>query len=412
MTWNVGAFDVRRLRRHAGVSVLVVGLLTAACSSGDPAAKVSDASAAATSTTAAPAAIEQFSGAVDDFYRVPDPLPAGRPGELIRTMPIDAPAGETGMRIMYHSTDAEGDDRAVTGVVYTPTGKAPDGGWPIVAWAHGTSGLAAKCAPSRHPAPPPDYGIRGVQVSTDYIGLGPVGELHPYLSAAAEGNGVIDSVAAVRALPDLHAGNRWVVVGVSQGGHAALVTNEMAAQRLPGVELLGAVALAPGSQLAETYGDDLQARAIITMVLVGITADDPSVQLSDYLSPDAVTAAAVIEDGCVAEILAALPAVAASPNYFVTDPRTSPVGVAWLAKNDPGRVAATSPLLLVQGEQDILVLPARTDALFARLCKLGQVVQRLDVATADHGTVVDLSRADVTTWLAARFAGTPVTNAC
>ena len=95
------------------------------------------------------AEVESFAGAIADFYRVPDPLPPGAPGDLIRTMPIDAPAGEVGLRIMYHSTDADGDDRAVTGVVFHPTTEAPEGGWPIVAWAHGTSGLAASCAENR-----------------------------------------------------------------------------------------------------------------------------------------------------------------------------------------------------------------------------------------------------------------------
>ena len=260
--------------------------------------------------------------------------------------------------------------------------------------------------------PPPDYGVKGVRVATDYIGLGPDGELHPYLSAAAEGNAVIDSVAATRTIPEANAGDQWVVAGVSQGGHAALVTNEMAADRLADVELLGAVALAPGSQLAETFGDDLQARAIITMVLVGIAAEDPEVELDDYLSPAAVTAASVIQDGCIAEITATLPPVAASPDYFHTDPRTSPVGVAWLGLNDPGQVAADSPLLLVQGGMDILVLPARTAALFDRLCKLGQVVESLDVPAADHNSVADQAHAEVAAWISDRFAGAPAVNDC
>jgi len=131
-----------------------------------------------------------------------------------------------GLRVMYHSTDATGDDRAVTGTMYYPTAEPPEGGWPVVAWAHGTSGLAASCAPSRAPAPPPAFGVEGVRVATDYLGLGPVGELHPYLSAAAEGNAVIDGVAAARAMPEAGAGDQWVVAGVSQGGHAVLVTNE------------------------------------------------------------------------------------------------------------------------------------------------------------------------------------------
>lgn len=418
---KVGAIDVRTTRsgaRALGALLAVVALAVAACSGGGGGgdAAGSDGGDPAAEAPVAPAEVEveaeQFQGSVDDFYRVPDPLPAGEPGDVIRTMPIEAPEGEAGLRIMYLSTDAEGDERAVTGVLYHPTDEPPEGGWPIVAWAHGTSGLAAQCAPSRSPSPPPAFGVRGVRVATDYIGLGPEGEVHPYLSAAAEGHAIIDSVVAARALPEVGAGEEWVVTGVSQGGHAALVTNEMAADRLPEVDLLGAVAIAPGSQLAETYGDDLQARIITTMVLVGAAAEDPEIDLGDYLSPDVLTAASVIEEGCVGDIISTVVPFATSPDYFVVDPRTAPVGQAWLEENDPGQVASETPLLLVQGGQDILVLPARTAALLDRLCGLGQVVETLDVPTADHDTVTGEADDQITTWITARFAGEPATDDC
>lgn len=397
------AYRNRLVRLLAGVAVLAAG----ACSGGDDADDGGDVDAAA-----AAAEVEDFSGPVEAFYEVPDPLPPGEPGDLIRTMPVDAPAGEVGVRVMYHSTDAEDDDRAVTGVVYYPTGEAPDGGWPIVAWAHGTSGLAAPCAPSRNPAPPPGFGVRGVRVATDYIGLGPVGELHPYLSAAAEGHAVVDGVAAARSLPEAEAGDRWVVAGVSQGGHAALVTGERATDRLPDAELLGTVALAPGAQLGETYGDEVQARIITTMVLVGAAAEDPAIDLADYLSPDVLEAAAVIEEGCVGDVIGSMAALGSSPDYFVDDPRTAPLGTAWAEENDPGQVVSEAPLLLVQGGQDPLVVPARTAALFDRLCGLGQVVDMLEIPTANHDTVTDEAVTDVEAWLAARFAGEPADDDC
>lgn len=355
---------------------------------------------------------EAFTGSVEDFYVVPDPLPPAPPGSVIRTMPVDAPDGEAGFRIIYHSTDAKGADRAVTGLVFHPTGEAPDGGWPIVAWAHGTSGLAAPCAPSRFSGPPPAFGVKGVRVATDYLGLGPVGEVHPYLSAAAEGHAVIDSVAAARALPDVHAGDEWVVTGVSQGGHAALVTGEQAAARLPSVKLLGTVAIAPGSQLGETYGDDLQARIITMMVLVGTAAEDPDIDLADYLAPDVLPTAEVIRTKCVQDVIGSAAALAANPAFFVSDPRDSALGEEWLVANDPGQVRSDAPILVVQGGQDILVLPARTDALMKRLCGHGGVVERIDVAEGNHDSVTGLAKEQIATWVAARFAGTPADSSC
>jgi hypothetical protein len=397
--------------------VLAAVALAAACSGGSDSADGADGSGSAGSdggaADEAPAAPESFTGTVDEFYEVPDPLPPGEPGDVIRTMPIDAPQGEAGLRIMYRSTDAEGDERAVTGAVYHPTGEAPEGGWPVLAWAHGTSGLAAPCAPSRNPAAPPAFGVQGVRVATDYIGLGPVGELHPYLSAAAEGHAVIDGVAAVRALDGVGAGDRWAVAGVSQGGHAALVTNEMAADRLPDAELVGTVALAPGAELGETFGDDVQTRVITTMVLFGAASEDPDIDPRDYLAPDVYTAAeGAIVDGCVGDVVNAMLPLAGTPDYFTTDPRTEQLGAEWLEDNDPGRVASESPLLLAQGGQDVVVVPARTDALFARLCDVGQVVHRVDVPDADHDTITTEAGADAAVWLADRFAGETAPDDC
>jgi Secretory lipase len=404
----------RRSRRvAAGATLALVTLLAAACTSDGQAEPQADDSAGTTDATlGVEIDVEEFTGTVDEFYRVPDPLPEGAPGDVLRTMAIDAPDGTTGLRIMYLSDDAQGEPRAATGMVHHPDAEAPDGGWPVVAWAHGTSGLASQCAPSRTPSPPPDYGIEGVYVSADYIGLGPEGEVHPYLSSAAEGHAVIDAVAAAHSLPQVGAGDEWVVAGVSQGGHAALVTNEMAAERLPDLPLLGAAALAPGAELALGYGDVLQIRVITTMALVGVAAEDPEIVLENYLSPAVLEASSVIETGCVGDIIDRMAPIAGAPDYFLVEPSTDPVGLAWLEENNPGLVAGEAPLLLVQGGADALVVPARTDALFARLCSVGQVVERLDVPTATHDSVVDESLTEVGAWLQARFAGEPATDDC
>ncbi|HEY8525462.1 MAG TPA: lipase family protein [Acidimicrobiales bacterium] len=361
---------------------------------------------------------EEYTGPVEGFYDVPDPLPPGEPGDLIRTMPIEAPEGQVGLRIMYHSTDAAGDDRAVTGVLYHPTAEPPEGGWPILAWAHGTTGIAPQCAPSRGPLAPPTFGVEGVIVAADYQGLGPNGQLHPYLSAAAEGHAVVDSVAAARALSEAHAGDRWAVAGHSQGGHAALVTNEMAADRLPDAELVGTVAIAPGAQLAETYGDEVQTRIITAIVLFGAAAenagpDAPDVDPRDYLSPEVYEAAAdVMEDACLGEIISTLLPFAGREDFFTTDPRTEAAGTAWLEQNDPGQVRSDAPLLLVQGGRDTIVVPARTEALVDRLCDLGQVVDRIDLPNADHDTEPREAADEIEAWLDARFAGEEAQDDC
>jgi pimeloyl-ACP methyl ester carboxylesterase len=391
---------------------VVFALVAAGCSSDDATSSSSSPSTTEADIPAAP--VEEFTGSVEDFYVVPDPLPAGEPGDLIRTQPIDAPDGQVGLRIMYHSTDVNGDDRAVTGVVYYPTTAPPEGGWPIIASGHGTTGIAEQCAPSRFPLEPMAFGVPGVRVGTDYIGLGPVGEVHSYLSATAEGNAMVDSVVAARNLAEANAGDRWLAVGHSQGGHAALITNEIAADRMPGMELLGTVAIAPGSMFTESYGDDVQIGIITTMVLLGARDEHPDVDPADYLNAEALAAGQkVTTESCLDQIINVMLPFAASPDFYVQDPRTDDgTGREWLEANDPAQQVSESPLLLVQGGKDGIVVPARTEALFAKLCEMGQVVDYIDLPDADHATEPAQAADQITTWFTDRLAGKPAPNGC
>ena len=86
-----------------------------------------------------------------EFYSTPDPLPDGKPGELIRSEPFYdytcalkyPPFGSS----ITHAPRTE-KNVAVSGVVIVPEGTPPEGGWPIIAWAHDFTGLARQCAPS------------------------------------------------------------------------------------------------------------------------------------------------------------------------------------------------------------------------------------------------------------------------
>lgn len=68
-------------------------------------------------------------GQYRDFYTPPNPLPAGKPGDLIKAEPtrlVLEPSGQlgayvaTGTRIMYLSTDARDKPVAVTGTYFEP----------------------------------------------------------------------------------------------------------------------------------------------------------------------------------------------------------------------------------------------------------------------------------------------------
>ena len=51
----------------------------------------------------------------------------------------------------------DGKPIAVSGIVVVPKGKTPKGGWPVITYDHGTTGIADVCAPratSRQPGAP------------------------------------------------------------------------------------------------------------------------------------------------------------------------------------------------------------------------------------------------------------------
>ncbi len=366
-----------------------------------------------TSTTS-PTAVETFQGSVEDFYVPPDPLPAGEPGDLIRTQAISGADGRTTVRIMYHSNDARDQDRAVTGVATYPDEQPPAEGWPVVSTAHGTTGVASQCAPSRTATEAPDWGVGGVAVMTDYVGLGPPGELHPYLSKPSEGNAVIDAVRAVGQIPGSGAGTRWVAVGHSQGGHGALSAMELAAGRAPELELQATVALAPGALLDRVYGGiDPIVTAILTMMGIYSGAEEhPEIDVADYLSPEALDAVEVFETDCLDGITDALIPVAID-GAFTADPRQTEPARSILLANDVGGVAVPDvPLYMASGTADDRVVIDRVRDLFAKLCASGQVTELQIVEGATHGSIIPAVTDRVTDFLEEARRGDPPVDSC
>jgi pimeloyl-ACP methyl ester carboxylesterase len=398
-------------RRRAAL-VAVVALVVGCSGAGGGGDGGSGAGATTTTTTAAP--VERFTGSVEDFYRVPEPLPAGEPGQLIRIQDVASTPDGTTVRVMYHSRDAEDADRAVTGTVTYPTsGRPPEGGWPVVSWSHGTTGLAPKCAPSRGPLPAPAFGVEGVVVATDYVGLGPVGEIHPYLSKFSEGYAAIDAVRAARNLAEAQAGPRWLSVGHSQGGHAALSAAELAADHAPELELLGTVAFAPGSEMDKVYGgiDPIVTRVLGAMVLYGAEGEHTGLVADDYAGRELEAVSDVVRGECLDAIVAAVAGLPAE-TFYEKDPLTTEPTRSLLLANEVGTVRVDAPLLVISGTLDDRVVIDRVRSLYARLCEIGQVTELVVVEGANHGDIIPRTAAQAEAWLADRLAGAPALDSC
>ena len=181
------------------------------------------------------------------FYDPPKHLPKGV-GELIwqrkakRLMRVEGAKSNT--VVLYTTATDRGKTAAVSGAVSVPKGKPPKEGWPVITFAHGTTGIADSCAPSRITAGSPMAGavtyidpqieewVKAgyAVVRTDYRGLGTPKEVHPYLIGEPAGRSVVDIVNAARDL-GLKIGKKYLIAGHSQGGHAALWAAGPDAQR-------------------------------------------------------------------------------------------------------------------------------------------------------------------------------------
>lgn len=353
-----------------------------------------------------------------------------KPGTVIASEPMALAANldavATGKRITYLSTDRDGNAIPVSGAVLTPRPQIlrshPGNASEIVAWAHGTMGLADVCAPSRtdhldlpgyddYSATIAGYLSEGWTVTaTDYPGLGTPG-LHPYVVGDSEGRSIIDSVRAARRLdPALSA--KWVVSGHSQGGQAAVFASELAGTYGAGLHLRGTVGLAPASNLdvitPALAGTPLQ--GYLVMALYGLSAVDPSVQPEAILARPALDRAGVIETGCFGEVHAAYADLAA--DELLLGGELADAVVAKFAASNPGQVAGDSPVLLVQGSDDDTIPLDLTRYFHGQLCEFDQPVALAEYPGRGHVDVLAGSESDVIDYIAARFDKEPAPDDC
>lgn len=354
-----------------------------------------------------------------DFYAVPDPLPAAKPGSLIRAARVEAPDGAKAWRVLYHSRAVDGRDIAVSGIVVAPDGRPPKGGRPVVSWAHGTTGIADACAPSKRAdaasaLPYVDDLIDAgyVVAATDYEGLGTPG-VHPYLVGESEGRGVLDAARAARRLDGTGAGRDLLVFGHSQGGHASLFAGELATSYAPELRLHGVVAAAPAADLEvilPAAAAIREAAGFLVMAGKGFQAAYPEADPASVLTPGAVASSAIADEQCVGAVIREFGGT--STEVIARNPADTPPWPALIRASSAGNRPAGAPLLVVQGADDRLVVRGLTDAWVQKACDAGDVVQYEVYDGADHGSVITAARDDVVSWLAARFDGHASRNTC
>ena len=309
------------------------------------------------------------------FYSPPARLVAGKPGTVIwsRTVrtPTGLPAAARMTLVLYRSVLPNGKPTAVSGLVFTPRGKPPAKGWKLISWAHGTTGIADVCAPSRD--------LRNAYVSyvypqfnawlkdgyaiaqTDYQGLGTPGT-HMYLIGRAEGASVDDIALAARVI-DPNIGTRFAVAGHSQGGQAALFAAAMAGRDHPSMTFVGVAAFAPASHLLTQVeaahlltapGGGLS--ALGALIVTGAAADSSAIDLHALLSPAAYALVPQVGRECLAQLAEPNSWGGLAPSQIVNPGANTTAAYKVLNAENPAlKIAA--PVLILQGEADTTVFP-------------------------------------------------------
>ncbi|MCC3313731.1 lipase family protein [Nocardia africana] len=337
-------------------------------------------------------------------------------GTVVETAPLPhelwLPGTADAQRITYWSTGADGKPALSSGAYFTPAGTPPPGGWPVIAWAHGTSGVADQCAPSRiGPAlPQRDSGYlghwleRGYAITaSDYVGLGTPG-MHPYLNTTVEAHSVVDMVEASRkANPALSP--KWVVIGQSQGGAAAVATARHATEYGgPDLDYRGGVGTGVPVYLEKvlpTLGPGVPPTKLpanttgyLLWLTAGLRASHPELGLDSYLTDYGRDSLAVAEQWCERDGTGPFAQIDLSKVYarpLAEIPDIDRVLTDYMGLADSGY---DRPLFIGQGLTDVDV-PAPGALALAAAMKANQQPVTLKIYPTDHSGTLVQSQADV-----------------
>lgn len=352
----------------------------------------------------------------DGFYDPPADVP-GRPGRIVRMEPMTrgVPEGARGWRFLYTTTRQDGAPAVASAVMLVPDGgSAPR---PLIAWAHGTTGIARGCAPSL--MADPFAGTPAVadlikngwaMVATDYVGMGTPGN-HAYLVGEDAARAVLDSIRAAAGHREWQLSGAAVVWGHSQGGHSALWAGIAAPRYAPDVMLRGVAAMAPASDLpalTRESGASGFGKLISAFVYQAYRQVYPDVAAMP-VSRLARIASADMARRCIVDrkalwtvgelwLLRNRPLLPAGLGSHALDQR--------LRQNSPfGPIQA--PLLIAQGEADESVSSNVQRRFVKSRCAAGQPLRYLEYPSVDHMGLIKADspfNADLLAWTSARFA--------
>jgi predicted esterase len=331
-----------------------------------------------------------------------------------------------------------------TTLLFVPKTAPPAGGWPVVAWAHGTSTVAQKtCAPSRTldtldggltaEGFPSNYDqVIGAWIAAGYAVVAPdfegLGDTatgrYPYYSSASEARSLIAGVKAAR-LANSALSKRWMAVGHSEGARGALALNSFIDEASE-LDFRGTVAYAPYVSIIANYqfvnglvtADPANAvlwsaiqNHFVAMFATAIDVDSANLDQGQFMGPDLAALMPAFRNGCIFSAFNQVyAAVAAKGPAAFAGAKASwveiPAVKAFFAKNDPATLPGfklAAPAFVAQGTTDVFVPEFLTAKLVSDLTGRGSSVSYRVYTGSDHGSIVLDARSDALSFMAARF---------
>jgi dienelactone hydrolase len=358
-----------------------------------------------------------------------------------------AKLGTKSRLVRYQTQDRGKPIDATTLMAYPDAGSAQT--YPILLVLHGTAGFTDACAPSGGVAEDTLGGFSNetslllslfasfgyIVVAPDYIGLkslgAPTGFLHPYLVAEPT---AIASLDAVRAAKKLLAGSNVtpgdvVVVGGSQGGHAAAFVNRFLPHYAPELVIKGSVWDVPPTDILGQAKPALTSWKNATKNLIALTTTYESWYgttanglSSAFLPPYDTSIPAALATSCSpSSAFANATRETLFTSSFLTSGQQPGFGglAPWACYLGENSLPTTSipkmdsiPSMFLIGENDELVDNVVERASFQKLCTQGHVLTFLECAGASHTKPLSYALDQWLDFLEDRIDGKPLGTTC
>jgi pimeloyl-ACP methyl ester carboxylesterase len=230
---------------------------------------------------------------------------------------------------------------------------------------------------------------------------------------------VIDSVRVAGSLPGAGGGQRFLVWGHSQGGHASLFTGAIAKSYAPELDLLGVAAAAPATDLVTLMNEDIDSvggKNITAMTLWSWQRVFDAI-MDKVVDRRAIPAINQLAQECIEgpfDLKKRQRTEEPLEQHFLSVQHPSDVE-PWhtlLAENSPNALPPEIPVFLAQGTDDDIIHPKVTEDYAAKLCGAGSKVRILLMPNIGHSRAAQASTSALLDWASDRFAGKAAPDDC